>query len=106
MKEKKYISDLLKTIERKEKQKLYAEKHKKSWIFWIGFSTFGLIGWSVLVPTFIGLGLGIWIDQKWPSRYSWTLILTIGGLMLGCLSAWLWIVKERKDIEKKRNDRK
>lgn len=105
-KNKNHKSNLLKTIKRKEKQKLYAKKHKKSWIFWIGFSTFGLIGWSVMVPTIIGLAVGIWIDQKWPSPISWTLILAIGGLLLGCLSAWIWIVKERKDIERERKNDK
>lgn len=96
----------LDVIKKKEQQKLRAKKHKKNWIFWIGFSIFGLIGWSVILPTIIGLGLGIWIDQKWPSPISWTLILSIGGLMLGCLSGWMWIQKERREIERERNDRK
>lgn len=104
MKQRKHIDNLLKTIQKKEKQKLYTKTHKKSWIFWIGFSTFGLIGWSVIVPTMIGLTIGIWIDQKWPSPISWTLTLLMIGLILGCVSAWIWIKKERKEIEK--NDRK
>ncbi len=106
MKQKKRFSKLLNTIQKKEKQMLYTKMHKKNWIFWIGFSTFGLIGWSVIVPTMIGLTVGIWIDQKWPSPISWTLTLTMTGLILGCLSAWIWIKKERKDIEKEKNDRK
>lgn len=100
------INKLLKTIKKKELQKYYSKQHKKSWIFWIGFSTFGLIGWSVIVPTFVGIGLGIWIDQKWPSSIPWTLTLTISGLIMGCWSAWFWISKERTAIEKEKNDRK
>jgi ATP synthase protein I len=106
MKEKKQSNNLLKTIQIKEKRKLFAQKHKNNWIFWIGFSTFGLIGWSVIVPTVLGLALGIWIDHKISSRFSWTLVLGLGGLLLGCLSAWIWITKERKTIEKEKNDRK
>lgn len=106
MKQSKQTEELLKTIQNKEKQKLYTKKHKKSWIFWIGFSTFGLIGWSVIVPTMGGLALGIWIDRKWASPISWTLTLTMTGLILGCLSAWIWIRKERNQIEKEKNDRK
>lgn len=106
MKQRKHIEDLLKTIQIKGKNKIYTKKHKKSWIFWIGFSTFGLIGWSVIVPTIIALTVGIWIDQKWPSPISWTLTLTMTGLIIGCLSAWIWIKKERKEIEKEKNDRK
>ena len=106
MKQRKHIENLLKTIQKKEKQKLYTKKYKKSWIFWIGFSTFGLIGWSVIVPTMIGLTVGIWIDQKWPSPISWTLTLIMTGLIMGCVNAWIWIKKERKEIEKEKNDRK
>jgi ATP synthase protein I len=49
----------------------------------------GVVGWSVAVPTLIGVALGLWIDHHWPSRFSWTLMLLVGGLVLGCLSAWL-----------------
>lgn len=106
MKEKPHITELLKAIERKEKQKIAAKKHKNNWIFWVGFSIFGLIGWSVMIPTLLGLGLGIWIDAKWPSPFSWTLILAIGGLMLGCLNAWFLIEKERKAIEREKHNDK
>ncbi|MBW1746244.1 MAG: AtpZ/AtpI family protein [Deltaproteobacteria bacterium] len=46
----------------------------------------------------IGIALGIWIDLKWPSRYSWTLMLLIIGVILGCLNAWFWITCERKKL--------
>lgn len=106
MKRKKPTIDFLEVIKKKERRKLLAQKGTKNWIVWIGFSIFGLIGWSVILPTIIGLSLGIWIDRGWPSPLSWTLILGMGGLLLGCLSAWIWLVKERKAIEKERNDRK
>jgi ATP synthase protein I len=106
MKKKKSTLEFLEIIKKKEQRKLLSQKHTKNWIFWIGFSIFGLIGWSVILPTAFGLGLGIWIDHRWPSNLSWTLILGMGGLVLGCLSAWIWVVKESKEIERKRNDRK
>jgi ATP synthase protein I len=55
---------------------------------------FGLIGWSVAIPTLLGAALGMWIDSKVDGRQSWTLMLLIGGLVLGCLNAWRWVREE------------
>ncbi len=60
---------------------------------WFGLGMFGVVGWSVAIPTLIGIALGIWIDHAWPSQFSWTLMLLIGGVMLGCLNAWYWVRK-------------
>lgn len=51
----------------------------------------GVIGWSVTVPTVLGVVLGVWIDHRWPSRFSWALTLLLVGLAVGCTSAWLRI---------------
>ena len=61
---------------------------------WFGMGLFGIIGWSVAVPTLIGIALGIWIDNKWPGDYSWTLMLMFLGLALGCMNAWRWLRQE------------
>ncbi len=60
---------------------------------WFGLGTFGLVGWSVTVPALIGISLGLWIDGRWPSRFSWTLMLLVLGVALGCLNAWRWIAR-------------
>jgi ATP synthase protein I len=44
-----------------------------------------------------GIALGVWIDAKWPSRFSWTLMLLFAGVALGCFNAWRWVEKERKE---------
>ena len=49
----------------------------------------GVVGWSVAIPTLAGVALGVWLDHRWPSRFSWTVMLLIGGLVFGCVSAWL-----------------
>lgn len=54
-------------------------------------ATFGIVGWSIALPTMLGIGLGIWVDNRWPSRASWTLILLFVGLVMGCVTAWRWI---------------
>jgi len=66
---------------------------------WFGLGMSGLIGWSVTVPTLIGAALGIWVDNHYPSRFSWTLMLLLLGLIIGCLNAWHWIHSEHKEMQ-------
>lgn len=79
-------------------KKLRKRKKRSDRRAWFGLGLFGLIGWSVALPTVIGAGLGVYIDSRFGSDYSWTLILLVGGLILGCLNAWFWVSKERKAI--------
>ena len=85
----------------REKRKLKARKDKPKEV-WFGLGMFGMVGWSVAVPTVIGIFLGVWIDLTWPSRYSWTLMLLVVGLILGCVNAWFWVNRERKAINRER----
>ena len=71
---------------------------------WFGFRMFGLIGWSVAVPTLIGAALGRWLDRHHPGNHSWTLALLVGGLCLGCLNAWHWVAVEDKAIHDETED--
>ena len=66
---------------------------------WFGLGMSGLIGWSVTVPTLIGAALGIWVDKHYPSTYSWTLMLLLLGLIIGCLNAWHWVSEEDKEMQ-------
>jgi ATP synthase protein I len=58
----------------------------------------GLVGWSVVVPMLAGPALGVWLDNRHPSHYSWTLMLLVIGLVIGCLNAWHWVSKEEKEM--------
>lgn len=62
----------------------------------MGISTFGMIGWSVAVPTVGGALLGLWLDRVAPQTFSWTITLIIGGVVLGAFIAASWINKEEK----------
>ncbi len=66
---------------------------------WFGLGMSGLIGWSVTVPTLIGAALGIWVDKHYPSTYSWTLMLLLMGLIIGCLTAWHWVDSEYREMQ-------
>ena len=61
---------------------------------WFGLGMSGLVGWSVTVPALLGAALGIWVDKHYPSSFSWTLMLLLIGLIIGCLSAWRWVHSE------------
>lgn len=85
-------------IERKARRRLRAQRRKNQGI-WFGLGLFGVVGWSIAIPTLLGVALGLWIDSRWPSPVSWTLTLMLGGLLLGCLNAWRWLSQARRDRE-------
>ena len=72
-------------------------KGKKS--VWFGLSMSGLIGWTVTVPALIGAAIGIWIDDRYASQYSWALMLLLIGLLIGCGNAWQWVSAEYKAMQ-------
>ena len=62
-----------------------------------GIGTFGMIGWSVAVPTVGGAFLGLWLDRVAAQDFSWTIALILGGVAVGAMLAWNWIGKEGGD---------
>lgn len=88
-------------VARKQKRKLWARRHRQESL-WFGLGTFGLVGWSVSIPTLVGIAIGVWLDNRFPSRFSWTLMLLGGGLIMGCMNAWYWVSREREIIERSR----
>ncbi|MBK5246187.1 MAG: AtpZ/AtpI family protein [Peptostreptococcaceae bacterium] len=84
-------------IERKTSLKLKARRENKAPV-WFGLGMMGMIGWSIVLPTLLGIALGRWLDVNHSGSYSWTLMLLAAGLALGCLNAWHWIKKEEKAI--------
>lgn len=61
---------------------------------WFGLGMFGVIGWSIAAPMVIGIAVGLWIDSKLETSRSWTLMLMVLGLSIGCVNAWSWIHRE------------
>ncbi|MDD5456377.1 MAG: AtpZ/AtpI family protein [Candidatus Margulisbacteria bacterium] len=71
---------------------------------WFGLGMMGLVGWSVVIPTLLGTFLGIWLDKHHQGNHSWTLMLLIIGLIIGCFNAWHWIDKEDKEMREDRGN--
>jgi len=84
---------MIRQVESRQASALRARSQKND--LWGSLAILGLVGWSVAVPTLVGVALGAWIDHRWPSRFSWTLMLLIGGLVLGCTNAWLRIRRDQ-----------
>jgi len=62
-----------------------------------GIGTFGMVGWSIAVPTVGGAFAGLWLDRVVPQGFSWTLALILGGVVLGGFISAAWINKEGGD---------
>jgi ATP synthase protein I len=82
-------------VSRRVERKRRARGNKKH-SAWFGLGMFGLVGWSVAIPTLMGIALGLWLDKRMPGPQSWTLTFLIIGVALGCLNAWYWVKQESR----------
>jgi ATP synthase protein I len=97
--EKEHNAEFLETIGDRVARKQHAQNLNRSRSLWHGLGTIGTVGWTIGLPTVLGVLLGVWIDSIWPaSPFSWTLVLLIGGLLTGLASAWLWLEGQRQEI--------
>jgi len=54
----------------------------------------GILGWTVVVPTLMGLVLGRWLDRHFASGVFFSAPLLMLGAALGLWSAWRWMHKQ------------
>lgn len=59
--------------------------------FWFGLSSFGMVGWSIAVPTLLGIALGLWLDARWGGGRRYTISLMVAGLAVGMHNVWRWL---------------
>lgn len=90
--------DLLDVVARKQAEKLRSRRQGRPNLD-RGLGASGVVGWSIAVPTLLGVALGIWLDRRSGSQLSWTLSLLAAGLAVGCVTAWYWI---RRELERDR----
>jgi ATP synthase protein I len=48
----------------------------------------GALGWTIVLPTLVGIFAGRWLDRQFNAGLFWTLGLLVAGLALGCTLAW------------------
>lgn len=61
---------------------------------WAWLGTFGLVGWTVVVPTLLGVAAGVYVDNRVDSRISFTITFLILGAATGLTMAWYWVRRE------------
>ncbi|MCA9794877.1 MAG: AtpZ/AtpI family protein [Candidatus Eremiobacteraeota bacterium] len=77
-----------------ENQARRRARRKTETTLWFGLGTMGVVGWSIALPTLLGVALGVWLDHHHPGPHSWTLIGLAGGVLLGCAIAWQWVQRQ------------
>ena len=53
----------------------------------------GVIGWTVVIPTLLGIYAGRALDRRFGSGVFWTLGLLVAGIAFGCALAWQKVSK-------------
>ena len=85
--------ELPEVVDRKCRKKIAAREEKAGSLF-LGLGVFGVVGWSVAIPTIIGALVGRWLDRHGDGRISWTLTLIFVGVVVGSVLAWKWLNQE------------
>jgi ATP synthase protein I len=93
--EDRFRDRMLHRVKTKEERKRKARREGERSV-WFGLGMFGLVGWSVAIPTLIVIALGVWLDTLRNDRYSWTLMFLIAGVVVGCLIAGYWVRRESR----------
>lgn len=81
--------ELLREIEKDANKKIKSKKEGNQVMFGLGF--FGIVGWSIAIPTLLAIALGVYLDKKLDSNFSWTLTLIFVGVIIGSLNTWHWL---------------
>lgn len=71
---------------RKERREKYEREGDSS--FWHSVGMMGTIGWSVSIPTALGLLAGRWMDGRLDSDNVFLVFGMLIGLIAGCVTAW------------------
>jgi ATP synthase protein I len=90
-------------IDRDARRKKRKRDERRSGI-WFAVGTFGIVGWSIAIPTVLGLALGLWLDRHLEDEFSWTVALLLGGVTLGCINAWYWVSQHQAKLGVREND--
>jgi ATP synthase protein I len=91
-------NDFARQVTAKADRKIRIQKNGQQTV-WFGLGMSGLIGWSVAVPTVAGALIGLWWDNHHPGPHSWTLMLLVIGLCVGCANAWRWMDQQNKAMQ-------
>jgi ATP synthase protein I len=63
---------------------------------WSWMGMFGLVGWTVAIPTLLGLALGVFVDNRVESSVSFAITFLVVGVAIGAATAWYWVREESR----------
>ena len=87
-----YQREMQHDVAKREQRKIASRQDQRS--IWYGLGMFGLVGWSIAVPTVVGIFIGLWLDRQLDQPFSCTLMGLFMGLVFGCWIAWYWVRRE------------
>jgi ATP synthase protein I len=56
----------------------------------------GILGWTIVIPTLLGLAIGHWLDRYFGTRVFFSAPLLMVGAALGLWSAWKWMHRQTR----------
>jgi len=86
---------MLDKISKDASKKIHAKKEGKDIMF--GLGVFGIVGFSIAIPTLLGILLGTYVDRRTDSSVSYTITFLFAGLVIGCVNAWRWVKETSED---------
>ena len=56
----------------------------------------GILGWTIVVPTLLGLVIGRWLDRHFNTGVFFSAPLLMAGAAVGLWSAWKWMHRQTR----------
>jgi ATP synthase protein I len=56
----------------------------------------GILGWSIVIPTLLGLAVGHWLDRHFGTGVFFSAPLLMIGAAFGLWSAWKWMHRQTR----------
>jgi ATP synthase protein I len=83
-------NDLITSIRQRSERRERAQREGEP-SFGRNLAQVGVLGWTIVVPTLLGVFIGRWLDQHFGTGIFWTGPLLVVGLGIGCWAAWRWM---------------
>jgi ATP synthase protein I len=87
--------EFLEKIKKDSEEKIKSQDEGKKVMFGLGM--FGLVGWSIAIPTIMGIAFGLFLDKRFTQSFSWTITFLFVGVILGSFNAWRWLKEKSRD---------
>jgi ATP synthase protein I len=82
------FNDSLDEAVRRRRERQARGRREGEWSIGQNLGLIGVVGWTIVTPTLIGVFTGRWLDRQFGSGIFWTLGLLVLGLTVGCALAW------------------